>query len=108
MPTGLLLPGVYALVVGVIASTRWRDARDQGMGMFLGPAFHPRSAMPQAAPPWLVLNPGMVSTGLRRVSLDAQWPQRDALAHYALAAVATYLSGLWVFAKLKKGFVDVL
>lgn len=77
--------------------------------MFLGPVFYPRSAMPAAAQSWLALNPITVPIEqLRRVLFDAQWPQWDALAHYALAAMATYLFGLWVFAKLKKGFADVL
>ena len=79
------------------------------VSMFLGPVFYPRSAMPAAAQPWLALNPITVPIEqLRRVLFDAQWPQWDALAHYALAATATYLFGLWVFTKLKKGFADVL
>lgn len=79
------------------------------VSMFLGPVFYPRSAMPSAAQSWLALNPITVPIEqLRRVLFDAQWPQWDALAHYALAAVVTYLFGLWVFNKLKKGFADVL
>ena len=39
---------------------------------------------------------------------ESQWPQWDVLAQYALVALAVYLLGLWVFAKLKKGFADVL
>ena len=77
--------------------------------MFLGPVFYPRSAMPAAAQPWLVLNPITVPVEqLRRVVFESQWPQWDVLAQYALVALAVYLLGLWVFAKLKKGFADVL
>ena len=77
--------------------------------MFLGPVFYPRSAMPAAAQPWLVLNPITVPVEqVRRVVFESQWPQWDVLAQYALVALAVYLLGLWVFAKLKKGFADVL
>ena len=77
--------------------------------MFLGPVFYPRSAMPAAAQPWLVLNPITVPVEqVRRVVFESQWPQWDVLAQYALVALAAYLLGLWVFAKLKKGFADVL
>ncbi len=77
--------------------------------MFLGPVFYPRSAMPAAVQSWLVLNPITIPTEqLRRVLFDAQWPQWDALAQYALVAVVVYVFGLWVFTKLKKGFADVL
>lgn len=77
--------------------------------MFLGPVFYPRSAMPAAVQPWLVLNPITVPIEqLRRVLFDAQWPQWTALGQYLLIAIAMYLFGLWVFTKLKKGFADVL
>ena len=79
------------------------------VSMFLGPVFYPRSAMPAAAQNWLALNPITVPTEqLRRVLFDAQWPLWTALAQYALASMAIYLTGLWVFSKLKKGFADVL
>lgn len=79
------------------------------VSMFLGPVFYPRSAMPAAAQSWLSLNPITVPIEqLRRILFDAQWPQWDVLAHYALASVIIYLAGLWVFTKLKKGFADVL
>ena len=77
--------------------------------MFLGPVFYPRSAMPEAAQPWLVLNPITVPVEqARRVVFESQWPQWEIVAQYALVALAVYLFGLWVFAKLKKGFADVL
>ena len=79
------------------------------IAMFLGPVFYPRSAMPAAVQPWLVLNPITVPVEqVRRVVFESQWPQWDVLAQYALVALAVYLLGLWVFAKLKKGFADVL
>ena len=77
--------------------------------MFLGPVFYPRSAMPAVVQPWLLLNPITIPTEqLRRVLFDGQWPQWDALAQYALVAIAVYVFGLWAFTKLKKGFADVL
>ena len=79
------------------------------IAMFLGPVFYPRSAMPAAAQAWLLLNPITVPVEqVRRVVFESQWPQWDVLAQYALVALAAYLLGLWVFAKLKKGFADVL
>ena len=77
--------------------------------MFLGPVFYPRQAMPEAAQPWLALNPITVPVEqLRRVLFDAQWPQWEVLAQYSLVAIAAYLFGLWSFSRLKKGFADVL
>ena len=45
---------------------------------------------------------------VRRVLFEAQWPQWDILAQYALVAIGVYLLGLWAFDRLKKGFADVL
>lgn len=79
------------------------------VAMFLGPVFYPREAMPEALQPWLVLNPITIPVEqTRRILFDSAWPQWDVLAQYAIAAAATYLLGLWVFATLKKGFADVL
>ena len=77
--------------------------------MFLGPVFYPRQAMPALIQPWLALNPITIPVEqVRRVLFEAQWPQWDVLAQYSLVALAVYAFGLWVFAKLKKGFADVL
>lgn len=77
--------------------------------MFLGPVFYPREAMPEVLQPWLVLNPITVPVEqARRILFEDTWPQWDVLAQYTVAAAATYLLGLWAFAKLKKGFADVL
>ena len=77
--------------------------------MFLGPVFYPREAMPALAQPWLALNPITIPVEqARRVLFEAQWPQWEVLAQYALVAVVVYALGLWVFTKLKKGFADVL
>ena len=77
--------------------------------MFLGPVFYPREAMPAAIQPWLAWNPITVPVEqVRRVLFEAQWPQWDILAQYALVAIGVYLLGLWAFDRLKKGFADVL
>jgi len=77
--------------------------------MFLGPVFFPRSAMPAALQPWLLLNPVTVPIEQVRAALfEAQWPDWSVLAQYWLVAVAVYLLGLWVFATLKRGFADVI
>ena len=79
------------------------------VAMFLGPVFYPREAMPPALQPWLVLNPITVPVEqVRRILFESAWPQWDVLAQYSLAAAACYVLGLWTFAKLKKGFADVL
>ena len=112
LPYGLMLMGLIWLIAAF--GVYLRDLT-QLIGplvmitMFLGPVFYPRSAMPAAAQPWLVLNPITVPVEqVRRVVFESQWPQWDVLAQYALVALAVYLLGLWVFAKLKKGFADVL
>ena len=77
--------------------------------MFLGPVFYPREVMPAAIQPWLAWNPITVPVEqVRRVLFEAQWPQWDILAQYALVAIGVYLLGLWAFDRLKKGFADVL
>lgn len=77
--------------------------------MFLGPVFYPREAMPAGMQSPLSLNPITVPVEqVRRVVFDGLWPQWEVLAQYGLAAVATYLFGLWAFARLKKGFADVI
>ena len=77
--------------------------------MFLGPVFYPREAMPAAIQPWLAWNPITVPVEqVRRVLFEAQWPQWDILAQYALVAIGVYLLGLLAFERLKKGFADVL
>lgn len=79
------------------------------ISMFLGPIFFPRSAMPAAMQPWLALNPVTVPIEqLRRVLFDGRWPDWTSLAEYSLAALLIYMVGLWAFAKLKKGFADVI
>lgn len=79
------------------------------MSMFLGPVFFPRSAMPAALQPWLVLNPVTIPIEqLRTVVFEGRWPDWAGLVEYSLAAVLVYLLGLWVFASLKKGFADVI
>lgn len=79
------------------------------MSMFLGPVFFPRSAMPEALQPWLLLNPVTVPIEQLRAALfEAQWPDWGVTALYGLVAVAVYLLGLWLFTTLKRGFADVI
>lgn len=112
LPYALLLLGMVWLVAAL--GVYLRDLA-QLMGplvmvaMFLGPVFYPREAMPEALRPWLALNPITIPVEqVRRILFESAWPQWDVMAQYSLAAVAVYLLGLWVFAKLKKGFADVL
>ena len=112
LPYALLLLGLVWLVAAL--GVYLRDLA-QLIGplvmvtMFLGPVFYPREAMPAAAQPWLAINPITIPVEqARRVLFEAQWPQWEVLAQYSLVAVAMYLFGLWAFAKLKKGFADVL
>lgn len=79
------------------------------MAMFLGPVFFPRSAMPEALQPWLVLNPLTIPIEqLRAAIFEGLWPDWVVLLEYSLAAVAVYMFGLWIFSSLKKGFADVI
>ena len=77
--------------------------------MFLGPVFYPRSAMPQALQPWLLLNPITVPIEqFRRALFQGLWPEWGLVAQYSLVAVVVYLAGVGVFTMLRKGFADVL
>ena len=112
LPYALLLLGVCWLVSAL--GVYLRDLA-QLMGplimvtMFLGPVFYPRQAMPEAAQPWLAMNPITIPVEqLRRVLFDGLWPDWEVLAQYSAVAVVLYLFGLWAFSKLKKGFADVL
>jgi lipopolysaccharide transport system permease protein len=77
--------------------------------MFLSPVFYPASALPEAARPWLALNPlTAIIEQARRVALDGLWPQWDVLAAYLLVASAVAWLGARWFAATRKGFADVL
>ena len=77
--------------------------------MFLGPVFYARDALPKPLSDWLVLNPiTLIVEQTRRVLFDGLWPDWAALGGYALAALAVYCLGLWMFEKLKRGFADVV
>lgn len=79
------------------------------MCMFLGPVFFPRSAMPEALQPWLLLNPITVPVEqVRAVLFQGQWPDWALLGGYALAAIGVYALGLALFGLLKRGFADVI
>lgn len=77
--------------------------------MFLGPVFYPRSAMPAALQPWLLLNPLTVPIEqFRRALFEGLWPEWGIVAQYSLVAVVVYAAGWGVFTMLRKGFADVL
>lgn len=77
--------------------------------MFLGPVFYPRSAMPQALQPWLLLNPITVPIEqFRRALFQGLWPEWGVVLQYSLVAALVYTLGVGAFTMLRKGFADVL
>jgi len=119
----LTLPIVVALQFLFTAGAAWllatlalylRDVRQVvGLGltlwMFLTPIVYPASMVP-ARFQWLLnLNPmtAIVET-YRGALLDNHLPAFGSLAVFAVIAVVTFVSGHWVFMRLKPSFADLL
>lgn len=77
--------------------------------MFLAPVFYARQSLPEPLASWLLLNPvTLIVEQTRAVLFAGQWPDWAGLGAYTLAALAVYVMGGWVFARLKRGFADVV
>jgi lipopolysaccharide transport system permease protein len=77
--------------------------------LFVGPVFFPASLVPEGWAWLLALNPisWPVET-VRGALLEGHWPSPAGLAAYTLSASAVLGLGWLAFAKLRRGFADVL
>lgn len=77
--------------------------------LFLSPIFYPVSALPEFAQRLMVFNPLTVMIEALRASLlGGPWPAFSTLALYTATGIILAFVGAVVFARLKKGFADVL
>lgn len=77
--------------------------------MFLTPIFFPVESLPEVARAWMVLNPlAEPITQTRAVLIDGRWPDWGAMAvHLAGCLLVAVLGAAW-FARVRKGFADVV
>ena len=87
----------------------------QGIGMlitvllFASPVFYPLSALPTTLQETLMLNPLNVAIEqIRRILMDGQAPQWDALGIYSIVSLIITWAGYAWFQKTRKGFANVL
>jgi lipopolysaccharide transport system permease protein len=77
--------------------------------LFASPVFYPITALPEAARPWLMLNPlTLIIEQARAVLVFGQLPNWLGLGAYSLVAVAIAWAGYAWFQKTRKGFANVL
>ncbi|MET1079725.1 MAG: ABC transporter permease [Pseudomonas sp.] len=77
--------------------------------MFMSPIFYPVSALPEAYQSWLYLNPLTPAIEMvRALILEGRLPAWEGFALYLLAGVACAGIGLGFFARVRRGFADVL
>jgi len=121
--TALAMPLVWAPMVPLLLGLSWllsglgTYVRDVGqvLGplmsalMFLSPIFFPVEALPAWIRPWLQFNPLAVPiTQTRRVLMEGAWPDWSAWALHAGLCILTALIGSLWFARVRKGFADVV
>jgi lipopolysaccharide transport system permease protein len=95
--------GVYLRDLGQFMGTM------VSMLLFLSPVFYPRSHAPAGLGKWLILNPLTIPVEqVRRALFDGLAPQPLTLLVYTACGVVTYIVGLAVFQKLRRGFSDVM
>lgn len=77
--------------------------------MFLTPIFFPVEALPEGVRGWMSLNPlALPITHTRAVLLQGMWPDWVAMAwHAGVCMVVAVLGAAW-FARVRKGFADVV
>lgn len=121
--TALLFPFVMLPLVAICIGLCWllaalgvyvRDiAQVTGVAtsllMFLSPVFYPTAALPEAARPWIALNPlATVIEASRDVLILGRLPPLGPWLAVAVAGVVVATAGFWWFQKTRKGFADVL
>lgn len=119
LATPLLLTPLflYGLGAALLLSSLGVYVRDIGqmmpalgsLLMFLTPIFYPLSAVPASLREAFALNP--ITWGaeiLRGLLLEQSWPNAHAWGLHALASMLFAGLAAWVFARIQKGFADVL
>lgn len=77
--------------------------------MFLTPIFYPVESLPPYLHGWMALNPlAEPITQTRRVLFEGQWPDWSAWALHASACLALAWAGALLFARVRRGFADVV
>lgn len=77
--------------------------------LFLGPVFYPRQQAPALAQAALAWNPLTVPVEqLRAAIFIGEWPDWSTLALYTLTALLVFVTGGFLFMRMKRGFADVL
>ena len=77
--------------------------------MFLTPIFFPLEALPPLARNWMVLNPlAEPITQTRAVLMDGVWPDWGAWVVHAVGCLLVAVVGAFWFARVRKGFADVV
>lgn len=79
------------------------------LAMFMSPVFYSLNSLSEPMRGWMFFNPlTLIIENVRRVLLQALWPEWEALALYSVVACAfALLAGLF-FQITRKGFADVL
>ncbi|WP_223879013.1 ABC transporter permease [Chitinimonas arctica] len=121
--TALALPLVLLPLLLLLLGLAWMLAalgvylRDIGQAIgllvtvlqFLSPVFYPASAVPDAFRAVMVWSPlTMPIEMIRRILLDGLWPDWLALGGYFAVSALVAVLGFCLFARLRKGFADVL
>lgn len=107
----------YGLALALLLASLGIYLRDIGqimpavtnMLMFLTPIFYPATAVPAYLKPWFELNPiGWGAQTLRSLLLEARLPSFNALWLHAGVSIILLIVARHLFARLEKGFSDVL
>ncbi len=108
---------LYLLGLGWALSAVGVYLRDLGQFMgtmvslmlFLSPVFYPRANAPAGMGAWLILNPLTVPVEqARRALFHGLAPQPLVMLVYTACGIVTYIVGLTIFQKLRRGFSDVM
>ena len=117
LPVFLLPLILYGMGMAMLLASLGIYLRDIGqvmpaltnMLMFLTPIFYPVTAVPVYLRPWFEFNPiGWGAQALRSLLLEATVPSLSVLWLHGAVAVTLVLIANYLFARLQKGFADVL
>ncbi|MCP1647389.1 lipopolysaccharide transport system permease protein [Pseudomonas nitroreducens] len=79
------------------------------LALFLSPVLYPLASLPEGARAFLSLNPLTIPVqAVRGLLFDAPLPSMIELAVYCAASLVIAIGGLWLFLRVKSGFIDVL
>ena len=77
--------------------------------LFASPILFPSSMLPEAVRPLIYLNPlSFIVEQLRDVVLWGKAPYWPGLIAYTVIGITSYITGFYIFQKLRRGFADVL